>query len=138
MTQTPVGIAAIMAIARTNEAFHKACAADPWMGRFSAIETRMLFHLIEPCRMGEIAALLHCLPSNVTAVVDRLEQAGLVRRDSISGDRRSKQLVLTAAGEDARIRLMTVGDRLFARLTGLSDDDLARLTDLLSRTQPPP
>ena len=46
--------------------------------------------------MGELAEVMHCDNSNVTGIVDRLEQRGLVERRPAEHDRRVKLLVLTA------------------------------------------
>ena len=45
--------------------------------------------------MSELANALFCDNSNVTGIVDRLEERGLVRREAAEGDRRVKLLVLT-------------------------------------------
>ena len=52
--------------------------------------------------MGELAEVMHCDNSNVTGIVDRLEQRGLLERRPAEHDRRVKLLVLTAEG--ARVR----------------------------------
>lgn len=50
--------------------------------------------------MGEIAALVLTSPRNVTALVDSLEDAGLVRRHPSRSDRRVTLIGLTRAGEE--------------------------------------
>ena len=52
-----------------------------------------------PGKMSELADALFCDSSNVTGIVDRLEERGLVRREAAEGDRRVKLLVLTEEGE---------------------------------------
>ena len=47
---------------------------------------------------GELAEILHVHPGSLTRVVRRLEQAGLVRRETDSKDRRRVILTLTARG----------------------------------------
>lgn len=54
--------------------------------------------LREPLSMGELAERLFCDASNVTGIVDRLEEKGLVERQPDAGDRRVKRLVLTPEG----------------------------------------
>ena len=61
-----------------------------------------------PLSMRELAARLHANPSNVTVSVGKLEARGLVSRHG-AGDRRVKNVMLTAAGVALR-------DRLEARL----------------------
>jgi len=50
--------------------------------------------------MGQFADVLHCDPSNVTGIVDRLVSQGLVIRQECATDRRSRLLVLTPKGQD--------------------------------------
>ena len=52
-----------------------------------------------PRKMSELADALFCDNSNVTGIVDRLEEHGLVRREAAEGDRRVKLIVLTEEGE---------------------------------------
>jgi DNA-binding MarR family transcriptional regulator len=54
----------------------------------------------------ELAQRLHCDPSNVTFLVDRLEEKGLVKRAVDAHDRRVKAISLTAAGATVRKRLV--------------------------------
>src|SRR5947209_414516 len=61
-----------------------------------------LRELDEPLPMRDLADRLCCDASNVTGIVDRLESRGLVERRGAPGDRRVKQLVLTAAGRELR------------------------------------
>jgi DNA-binding MarR family transcriptional regulator len=51
-----------------------------------------------PPRMGEVAARLHIAPRSLTDLVDPLEEAGLLRRATDPGNRRSLLLELTPAG----------------------------------------
>src|ERR671924_1024567 len=52
----------------------------------------------EPKPMSELAAALRCDNSNVTGIVDRLEDRGLVARRSGDHDRRVKMLDVTPEG----------------------------------------
>lgn len=52
-----------------------------------------------------VAERLHCDPSNVTFLVDRLADRGLVTRVEDPADRRVRAIALTDAGHDARERL---------------------------------
>ena len=65
--------------------------------------------LKEPKPMGELAKQLACDNSNVTWITDRLEERGLVERQSAPHDRRVRLLVLTAEGQRLR-------DEIAARL----------------------
>ena len=51
--------------------------------------------------MGKIAVTLHCDPSSVTGIVDRLVAFGLITRQEGTTDRRTKTLQLTAKGHAA-------------------------------------
>jgi DNA-binding MarR family transcriptional regulator len=91
-----------------------------------------------PLSRGALAERLHCDPSNVTFLVDRLEERGLVERATVSTDRRVKAVALTAAGAATRDTLIQAAatSSVFARLTPEQQHQLA---DLLSQclTQPP-
>ena len=52
----------------------------------------------EPKPMSELALALRCDNSNVTGIVDRLEDRGLVERRAAAHDRRVKMLSITARG----------------------------------------
>ena len=85
-----------------------------------------------PQSRRELAQRLHCDPSNVTFLVDRLERRRLVARARVSSDRRVKALALTAAGVEVRKRLIATlaASAMFARLT---IPEQRQLVDLLGR-----
>ncbi|MDQ0777627.1 DNA-binding MarR family transcriptional regulator [Streptomyces aurantiacus] len=56
--------------------------------------------------MRQMAARLHCDPSTVTFLADRLEQLSYVHRAPAPGDRRTKALHLTEQGHLARRQLV--------------------------------
>jgi DNA-binding MarR family transcriptional regulator len=56
-------------------------------------------------RMGDLAEAVVLSKSGLTTVVDRMEAAGLVRREVPSGDRRSIDVVLTDEGRRRFARL---------------------------------
>jgi DNA-binding MarR family transcriptional regulator len=87
-----------------------------------------------PIAMRELADGLHCDPSNITGIVDRLGDRGLVERGSAPGDRRVKTLMLTEEGTAMRMRLL---DRLSEPPPGLgklSAVEQRQLRDLLRRS----
>src|ERR1700733_4424193 len=87
----------------------------------------------DPAPMVSLARSLHCHDSNVTGLVDRLEQRGLIERLSNPKDRRVKLIALTKAGETFRGRLL---ERLFEPLpfvAVLSPQDKTTLRDILLR-----
>src|SRR4029453_16225567 len=86
-----------------------------------------------PIAMRELADGLHCDPSNITGIVDRLGDRGLVERGSAPGDRRVKILTLTEEGSALRMRLL---DRLSEPPPGLGKltvGEQRQLRDLLRR-----
>jgi DNA-binding MarR family transcriptional regulator len=89
--------------------------------------------LDQPRTMSEIASLLHCDNSNVTGIVDGLEERGLAVRESSPADRRVKLISLTAEGRRVRTRLVRAADRPPSWIASLSDSDQRRLRDLLRR-----
>ena len=89
--------------------------------------------LERPIPMSELARLLACDNSNVTGIIDRLEDRGLVERRPGERDRRVKMLTITERG--AQIR-----DALGARLSeppeplaSLPPDDQVALRDIMRR-----
>jgi DNA-binding MarR family transcriptional regulator len=60
----------------------------------------------QPRPMGVMADMLHCDASQVTWLVDRLEERGFVERRPMPADRRVKTIALTPAGVEFRSRLM--------------------------------
>ncbi len=78
--------------------------------------------------LGELAALEHVAPPTMTKVVAKLEDGGLVVRESDPADRRVSRVVLTDAG---RAQIEENRSRRTAWLVGqigeLDPDDLAKL-----------
>jgi MarR family transcriptional regulator, organic hydroperoxide resistance regulator len=86
-----------------------------------------------PVPMSELAEALHCDNSNVTGIVDRLEDRGLVERRSASHDRRVKMLAVTARGADVRARLAERLQEAPEALARLSPEDQRALRDIMRR-----
>ena len=89
--------------------------------------------LHEPRPMGELAKFLACDNSNVTGIVDRLEERGLVARRPAEHARRVKLIVLTEEGHRVRReieRRITEPPRAIAEL---SKQDQLALRDILRR-----
>lgn len=84
----------------------------------------------------ELAERLHCDPSNVTFLVDRLERRRLVAGAPDETDRRVKALALTPAGIEVRNRLIaTLAEaEMFA---GLAPTEQRELANLLERCADP-
>lgn len=74
--------------------------------RLSASQAIALRELTEPMSLRDLAGRMCCEASNTTSVVDKLEDAGLVHRKPHPHDRRTKLVVLTPSGEQARQSLL--------------------------------
>jgi DNA-binding MarR family transcriptional regulator len=64
-----------------------------------------LRHLGEPLSQRELASCLHYDASNITSIVDGLEQRGFVVRHIDPADRRIRRIVLTDEGRQMLARL---------------------------------
>src|SRR5215204_2554704 len=87
----------------------QAYAKPRWFGVSSELELSppqaMALLRLDPDEgmpMRHLAGALHCDTSNVTGIVDRLEDRGLVERRTDPLDRRVKRLVLTEQGAELR------------------------------------
>lgn len=92
--------------------------------------------LDEPRTMSEIAKLLRCDNSNVTGIVDGLEERGLATRVASEADRRVKLIALTDEGRRVRGRLVQAVEKPPSWLASLSKADQRTLRDLLRRAEP--
>ena len=95
-------------------------------------QAMLLRQLGDALPMNEAAGKLHCDPSNVTGIVDRLEARGLIERQHLTGDRRVKHLALTPAGR----RLRSKVEKILSAAPGISDlaaSDQAALLGLLGQ-----
>jgi DNA-binding MarR family transcriptional regulator len=93
----------------------------------------------EGLRMSDLSAGLRVSNGNVTGIVDRLVQEGLVERTGLAGDRRASCVRLTEAGR-ARFAVMAAEhegwvDRM---LSGLDAAEIETLSALLSRMETRP
>ena len=92
-----------------------------------------------PISQKELAARLRCNPSTVVDPTDRLEEGGLVVRQTHAADRRVNVLVVTAEGRRVREKLI---ERLLdppEAFCGLSAGELARFREVMVAAvrQPP-
>src|SRR5580765_188661 len=96
-----------------------------------------VLHLIEPGRplpMRKLADTLSCDASNVTGLVDRLEDRGLVVRRPSDQDRRVKELQLTPEGSRLRsalLRRMSGQSHPLSRLSLRQQRELVRMLQAL-------
>jgi DNA-binding MarR family transcriptional regulator len=87
----------------------------------------------EPKPMSELAIALRCDNSNVTGIVDRLEDRGLVERRPGEHDRRVKMLMITERGAQVRAGLAARLDEPPEALADLSPEDQLALRDIMRR-----
>jgi DNA-binding MarR family transcriptional regulator len=97
-----------------------------------------LTHLVRaggPVSLGECAAKMTCVRSNITQLVDRLEADGLVRRVDDPGDRRGVKALVTPLGMErqaAGAKLVQQVQKEFAKsLSGVDCSALARALDAI-------
>ncbi|MCB1377370.1 MAG: MarR family transcriptional regulator [Alphaproteobacteria bacterium] len=84
--------------------------------------------------MSELSRMLLVSNGNATAVVDRLEQDGLVERKSSDADRRSVYVSLTPKGLERFEVLAAAHESEVSRLfAAMPDTDVDALTTLLKR-----
>src|SRR5437899_12945293 len=91
-------------------------------------QAMLLRQLGDAMPMNEAAGKLHCDPSNVTGIVDRLEARGLIERRHLTKDRRVKHLALTPEGRHLRKRV----DAILSAAPGVGDLGTADQTALLN------
>lgn len=95
-----------------------------------------LRHLLAwgPSRPSALATVLGTGASNVSKIIGRLEQDGLVERGTDEDDRRATVIRLTPSGEEAARGVYALGDRMIAEvLEGWSLGDVRRYTALTER-----
>jgi DNA-binding MarR family transcriptional regulator len=83
--------------------------------------------------MRELADVLFCDASNVTALADRLEGKGLAERHPDPDDRRVKALALTTEGKRLRERVFEVMSEPPPPIAALPATDQRALRDILRR-----
>lgn len=90
----------------------------------------------EPISQRELAGRLHCDPSNVSYLVDRLEERGLIKRRIDASDRRLNIVSLSSAGLRVRNEIVRAA-ATYSPLARLSRKDQKELHDLLAKTIKP-
>ena len=86
-----------------------------------------LLHQAGPMTVGQLARLAGLTPSSITGVVDRLERAGLARRESDPQDRR-RVLVTPLASAEVRAVFAPMAERM----TELQGDYTVEQLDLIA------
>ena len=90
----------------------------------------------KPMTLGELSQRMMVSNGNVTGLVDRLVEQGLISRRPSPKDRRAQLVSLTAEGRRFfRAMARTNGDWIGEMFAGLSADDIASLLRLLAKTK---
>lgn len=93
-----------------------------------------LYHL-GPMQQHELAAKLLQSPGNITRILDKLEEEGLIERGAEPGDRRCHRIALTPKGKK---RISTIFPKFAAAMhclfSSLTADEQRQLNDLLRKT----
>jgi DNA-binding MarR family transcriptional regulator len=88
-------------------------------------------------RMAELASSLTVSRGGLTKLADRLEDAGLMRREAAADDRRGLYAVVTPAGEKMLRRMWPVYAKVLrdAFVAPIREDEAAVISDALSRRE---
>jgi DNA-binding MarR family transcriptional regulator len=100
----------------------------------SSMQTITLLLLEEPRPMGTLRHIFNCDASNVTGIIDGLEQKQLVTRYEVHSDRRVKMVRLLARGKRVRSTLLThLTSKDQYVLASLSPSEAANFIDLVQK-----
>jgi DNA-binding MarR family transcriptional regulator len=92
----------------------------------------------QPCSMGTLADAWKCDASNVTWLVDRLEERGLAERRPDPSDRRVRTVALTRKGVKTRSQIESKLYEAPPSFRELSNADLETLDRILRKLAPEP
>jgi DNA-binding MarR family transcriptional regulator len=119
----------LMDVSRTLSSHYDAKLAELHL---TLPQAMLLKQLGDALPMNEAAGKLHCDPSNVTGIVDRLEARGFIERQHLATDRRVKHLALTPAGRRLRRKVEAILSAA-PGVSGLAASDQAALLGLLGQ-----
>ncbi|QFS84962.1 Transcriptional activatory protein BadR (plasmid) [Roseivivax sp. THAF40] len=112
---------------------------DTTLPRFDVLAALARFE--DGLKMSALSEVLRVSNGNVTGIVDRLVEDGLVARVKVPGDRRASLVHLTDAGKTEFARQATAHEAWIAELLGeISPEDAAHLSaqlDALSAPEAP-
>jgi DNA-binding MarR family transcriptional regulator len=131
------GMAAVTSVVRAHQILMGRVddVLRPFGVTFARYELLTLLHFTKAGSMplARIGSLLQVHPTSVTNVVDRCEDAGLVRRVPHPTDRRATLAEITPEGRELVAKATEALNRdVFADLR-LADDDVRSLVDVLDR-----
>jgi DNA-binding MarR family transcriptional regulator len=96
------------------------------------MQAKVVLQLREPAPMRSLSDNFCCDPSNITGIVDRLEERGLLTRTEDPEDRRVKTLQPTAAGRRLREAFEASLFRDIPGMKGLTRAEVKELRDVLA------
>ena len=86
------------------------------------------------CIQRELANHAHFDPASITSALVGMEESGLIRRESVPGDKRALRVYLTEAGREKQRYVQKVfADVEEVALNGFSQQERALLEDFLQR-----
>jgi DNA-binding MarR family transcriptional regulator len=86
--------------------------------------------------MGQLSSHLMVSNGNITGLIDRLDQEGLVNRAPSPSDRRTQMVKLSNAGRKALNKMLPMHERWIVELlTNLSSNDMSQILTLLGRVK---
>ena len=136
-TDAADGMAAITSLMRAQQIVlaRVDAALKPFGVTFARYEVLMLLHFSRSpaLPMSVIGDRLQVHPTSVTNAVDRLQESGLVSRETSPQDRRTTLIALTDVGRDVASRAT---ERLNAEVfssPGMSSTDARRLVTVLTQ-----
>ena len=108
------------------------CEMETTLPRFDVLAA--LSRADAPMTMGELSRYLMVSNGNVTGIIDRLVDDGLVSRTPLEGDRRSNLVALTESGEDTFAEMAAAHESWVDELLApVSMDDAIDAIDILKR-----
>jgi DNA-binding MarR family transcriptional regulator len=131
------GMAAVTALMRAQQILlsRVEAALKPYGLTFARYELLALLSFTKrgSLPMVKASARLQVHPTSVTNVVDRLEQAGLVRRLAHPTDGRATLVEITPEGRATALRATdALNESVFTR-TGFTDQEISNLVEVLTR-----
>jgi DNA-binding MarR family transcriptional regulator len=133
----PLDLEVITSLAVLTTSFFADYEAAATAHELSGAQARLLALVVtEPRPMSRLALGLHCEPSNVTGLVDRLEKRGLVTRRTDPQDRRVKLIAPTEAGRELSARVWANLTFAAEPLKELEHAERLQLRDLLRKMIP--
>ena len=134
LTTTPIGLRLTRTARVVSQAFDRAMAEAG--GSASTWQVLVLVRAQKWGTQAEMAEEMGITGATLTHHLNMLENRGLVRRWRDPGNRRVQNVELTEAGIELFDRLRVVAHAHDRRLRSrLSEDDVARLSDLLDKLE---